>query len=258
MPSILTQQDLRAAWRRDFCYICGEVLSTDQKPSRDHVPPTSLFAPEDRDPPLILPTHHDCNMERTRQDELIGQIVSLLHGRIPRPEIMNLPLFAIDRGPGRTPRGGLHDFPFISIVFRWVRAFHAALNGEFLPDQGGFIWAPFVGSDDLHGPPTDDSRGRRFLTQRFKAQAKINRLDRIVCRNGKCEYGCFWLDDDDGRPSCIFGLRIYEWERLSDPERPPRRGCLGWYRADTPEGAALGTEVEVPVANLEPLDPFGP
>ena len=104
MPSILTQQDLRAARRRDFCYICGEALSTDQKPSRDHVPPTSLFASEDRDPPLILPTHHACNMERTREDELIGQIVSLLHSKIPRAEIMKLPLFAIDRGTGRTPR----------------------------------------------------------------------------------------------------------------------------------------------------------
>ena len=258
MPSILTQQDLRAARRRDFCYICGEALPTDQKPSTDHVPPTSLFAPEDRDPPLILPTHHDCNQERSAQDEPIGQLVSLLHGRIPRAEVVKLPLFAIDRGPGRTPRGGLHDFPFISIVFRWVRGFHAALYGQFLPDRGGFIWAPFVGSNELHGPPTDDNPGRRLFTQKFKAQAKINRLDRIVCRNGKVEYGCFWLDDDDGRPSCIFGLRIYEWERLSDPERPPRRGCLGWYRADTPEGAALGTEVEVPVANLEPLDPFGP
>ena len=98
----------------------------------------------------------------------------------------------------------------MSIVYRWARGFHAALYGEFLPDPGRYVWAPFVGTNELNGPPVDASPDRLRYTRLFKAQAKMNRLDRIVCRNGKCEYGCFWLHDDDRRTFCVFGLRIYE------------------------------------------------
>lgn len=83
MASILTQKELRDAGRLDFCYLFGDRFEASSKRSSDHVPPKAIFAKEDRDPPLILPTHHKCNQKRSGEDELIGQIVALLHGKSP-------------------------------------------------------------------------------------------------------------------------------------------------------------------------------
>ena len=69
-----THRDFRNAWRRGFCYLCGKPLASEVRNSPDHVPPKALFGKQDRDPPLILPTHFDCNQNRSQEDEIIGQL----------------------------------------------------------------------------------------------------------------------------------------------------------------------------------------
>lgn len=98
MPSILTQKELQDARSQDFCYLCGERFEANSKQSPDHVPPRSIFAKDDRDPPLILPTHHNCNQERSVEDELIGQLVAVLHGRYPPEDQLKLRLLLFDGG----------------------------------------------------------------------------------------------------------------------------------------------------------------
>lgn len=259
MPSILTQKDLRVARGLDFCYLCGERLEASSKRSPDHVPPRAIFAKEDRDPPLILPTHHKCNQKRSGEDELIGQLVAVLHGKYPPEDQLKLRLLLFDSGPTRSPRAGLHDIPLVSIIYRWVRGFHAALYGQYLPDAGGYIYTPFpvhIKKDGVF-KPLDDDPGRHELTATFKQHRKLGRLDQVACYNGKCDYRCTWMEFDDGRPFCLFGLRLYNWEELGDPTMPPKRGCLGWYFAEPPDNATRGTRVEVAISNLEPLEPFG-
>lgn len=258
MPSILTQKELRNARRLDFCYLCGKRLEASSKPSPDHVPPRSIFAKEDRDPPLILPTHHNCNQQRSVEDELIGQLVALLHGKYPPEGQLKLPLLLFDQGPNRSLRAGLHDVPLGRIIYRLVRGFHAALYGQYLADEGGYIYTPFPVHIENHGvfSPLDDDPGRHGLTAVFKQHRKLKCLDQVVCCNAKCDYRCVWLEFDDGRPFCLFGLRLYNWEELGDPILPPKRGCLGWYFAKTPADATCGTRIKVDAENLESLDPF--
>ena len=260
MPSILTQKELRDARRLDFCYLCGDRFEASSKRSSDHVPPKAIFAKEDRDPPLILPTHHKCNQERSGEDELIGQIVALLHGKCPPEDQLKLPLVLMNRGPNRSPRAGLRDVPLVRIIYRWVRGFHAALYGQYLPaDAGGYIYTPFPVYLEKDGvfSSQDDTPERHEFTAVFKQHRKLERLDQVVCYSAKCDYRCVWLEFDNGHPFCLFGLRLYNWEVLGDPTLPPKRGCLGWYYAEPPADATRGTRIEVVVANLEPLDPFG-
>lgn len=70
--------DVRAL---QFCYLCGEALTVAR--NVDHVPPSSIFLSADRDFPLILPTHIKCNGDRSFEDQVIGQLIGLLHGKSP-------------------------------------------------------------------------------------------------------------------------------------------------------------------------------
>ena len=64
------------------------------------------------------------------------------------------------------------------------------------------------------------------------------------------------LNFDDGRPFCLFGLRLYNWESLGDIQHFEPRGCIGWYGCPHPVEATVGSPLEIPIKNLSPLDPF--
>jgi hypothetical protein len=62
----------------------------------------------------------------------MGQLVSLIHGKMPRPNMLNTKLIALV--------GSLSPKLFIeldvkSAIWRWIRGFHAALYQEYLPDS---------------------------------------------------------------------------------------------------------------------------
>lgn len=125
-----TELTTSAAMRRvrdlPFCYLCGDQFEGSNENTRDHVPPKRLFAEDDRINPLILPAHRACNTARSQDDQAIGQLIGLLHGREPNPQHMRLDLRAHDGLDGET-LVALHNFGLRSIVRRWVTGFHAAL-----------------------------------------------------------------------------------------------------------------------------------
>lgn len=269
MPSLTTPDDFQRVRRLDFCYLCGGRLGPGAQKTRDHVPPRAVFAAGDREPPLVLPTHRQCNTGESGRDEIIGQLVALLHGKAPRPTRLRL-AFSLFSVPGdAAPLAGLGPFPFKPNIWRWIRGFHAALYGEYLkPAFAGYIFPPLPAStvqDDLsslRGSKVPAGRfvhdhevGREMMTDVFKQHRHIGRTDRIACNRGRCLYECVWLKMDDGRPFCLFGLRLYNWEDLGD-QRFGKRGCLGCYGFAPPANATIGTELKIPVRNFSPLDPF--
>lgn len=259
MPSITTRDELKGARSLDFCYLCGRRLEPGDKLNWDHVPPKAIFHKEDRDPPLKLPTHHTCNEERSGEDEVLGQLIAVIHGTYPRAERVRLKVEVFDGGEGTPPRAGIRDLPFRRMVFRFVRGFHAALYREHFPDRGGMIYAPFPAHDLIDGEfvVAEEDPGRLHMTQVMRRQRVGGAVDRVECFNGKCVYECAWSRFDDERPLCLFALRLYEWEVLGDPNLGPPRGCVGYYGAEIPKGASLvDRDLDIELHDPDSLDPF--
>jgi hypothetical protein len=97
---LTTHKALQGIQKLSFCYLCSRELSSQEAINRDHVPPSSLFAFADRDLPLILPTHAACNFSQSQDDQVIGQLVGLLHGRSPNPKHnkLNISLVQLEGG----------------------------------------------------------------------------------------------------------------------------------------------------------------
>jgi hypothetical protein len=128
MPQLTTQQDLRRAQAFDFCYLCSAPLLPHQQRDRDHVPPKAVFLPEDRSPPLLLPTHRACNGGENLADEKIGQLIALRYGRVPEDPKNRRLEFALGDG-----HAAVVNCDVDAAVWRWIRGFHAALYGGPLP-----------------------------------------------------------------------------------------------------------------------------
>ena len=258
MPALLTEHDLKQCWRLPFCYICGEAFQPDATKNRDHVPPSAIFAKEDQSPPLILPTHPSCNEANSLTDEQIGQLVAVRHGKYPTLPNLKLKV-SPHRVPGSDmPTGIIEGLPFRRIVFRWLRAFHAALYRQYLPSCGGYVHPPFPAGDR----PTDLSPIHPIQLEYVKT-IKKNRvsktIDWIICRNGKCRYDCVWVRADNGMPMCVFALDLYDWQQLGDTHHHPSRSCVGIYSPaeGIPSGASYDTKLEFPFSNRDILDAFG-
>jgi hypothetical protein len=257
MIEIRTQQQLRPAQNLKFCCICGEPLNNDQ--DRQHVPPKAIFSKADRSSPLILPSHPKCNSAQSPFDEVIGQLLALVYGKYPAAKDVKLEaeFFPVAGGDFTW---GVKNLPLESIIFRWIRCFHAALYHEFLPDRGGRVYAPFPAGEQIDGRVVYENiyLSRLKLTYLFKQQMKAGLTDSVTCYNEKCQYRCTWLKSDDGRPFCLFALRLYNWEELGDIHNHPPMGCVGMYLAEIPAIASRGTRLEIPASNFVPLDPFAP
>lgn len=260
MPVILdTQKAVREVRDLPFCYLCGRPFGPDEKTNPDHIPPTGLFAIEDRDFPLILPTHRSCNASQSPYDQVVAQLVGMIHGREDAPQHLKLKLLVGHRQDGSLAVAAA-DLQLRNIIRRWVRAFHAALYREPLPDTREFSTCPPL--------PEADPASRAYLAvpsvfAEFVNELKRNRatstLDKIVCRNGMCRYECVWSQADHGAWMCIYGLNVYDWINLGDTS-VEARGCVGSYirpEGGTPRGATCTTRLVFTVANRERLNPFG-
>jgi hypothetical protein len=226
-------------------------MADDPTRNRDHVPPNAIFAKQDRNHPLILPTHERCNQMESQSDEVIGQIVSLCHGRAPREDRLRFKPNVV-RVDNRAI-GCIRGVQLEKTVWRWVRGFHAALYGEYVPsDRGGHIMLPMPRLDR-----GNDDNDRARLSEAVKRNRCAGSVDRIVIRNGKCVYECFWDHLDDGRCMCVFALRLYDWEKLG-LQTGTRRGCVGYYcpGGRAPADGSQTTELVFPTCNRSPLDPF--
>lgn len=252
---------MRHAHSLPFCYLCGNVFDPTDEANDDHVPPSGIFSEADRDFPLILRTHQDCNTARSQDDQVAGQLVGVLHGRKVNPthKKLKVKLGHFENGSRAVVVGNLD---IRAIIRRWVRGFHAALYKEYLPEADSFMTCPPL----PEAKPTAD--GPQFMPVQevfplFVKELKRNRatatLDRIVCRNGKCRYECVWTQADNGTWMCVYGLDLYNWIDLGDKNFEPR-GCVGTYirpSGGVPSGASRSTRLEFPVATGGRLDPFG-
>lgn len=261
MIELRTQPQLRAV--RDglgFCCLCGES-TPGFNDTKQHVPPQSVFAKEDRSPPLKLPAHRACNEALSALDEAFGQFVGISRGVHAAPGVQR---FIVERHvdpAGRVVGGIAHgSFPMPTAIATVVRQFHAALYRAYIPTPGGYLWMPVPEGNVKDGkivfdPPGED---RLMFVQVLKQQRKAGRVDRILICNDKCEYICTWLNMDNGREFCLFALRIYNWSASGPPIDSHQRGCMGWYFCPTPPEASRGTRLHVAASNFEKLDPFGP
>lgn len=122
MPSIVSSRELRAVKKLPFCYACGGELEFGAA-SDDHVPPKSCVAQLDRaNSPLILPTHAVCNGSFSHSDERVGQFLSLLHGRRVASDKNLLKFSQVN-----ADHMALSSVDLYGTIWRWLRAFHAAL-----------------------------------------------------------------------------------------------------------------------------------
>ena len=260
MPELCTQARIRSARDLPFCYLCGRPISKgDNHP--DHVPPKAIFSIADRDFPLRVAAHRACNNPQSKQDEVIGQLIAVIHGEYPKPTRARLKPNVFTTPDSDTPFLAFTNTKLVAQIWRWVRGFHAALYSEFLPEDTRMaIHPPFPsGTAEEDGFTIEKIRGQQHL---FVGLIKKNRiahsLDRIVCNNSKCVYECVWVQMDNGTWACIFALEIYDWTRLAD-KHFPIRGCVGLYqpRSGRPAGSTKCTTLEFPFSNSEPLGPFG-
>jgi hypothetical protein len=232
MPIVLdTQKVIRGVRALPFCYLCGVYFDRTEKPNLDHVPPSGLFAVTDRDFPIILPTHPTCNAKQSRDDQVVGQLVGLVHGR--RPSAIHRKFrVSLGRFENSSPAFAVGGLDLRLIIRRWIRGFHAALYSEYLPEGTLFSTCPPLPEAE---PATDGPKFRPVMEAipEFVKEVKRNRatgtLDRIVCRNGKFRYECVWSQADNGIRMCIYGLDLYRWINLGDTTNFEPRGCVGSY-----------------------------
>jgi hypothetical protein len=255
-----SQRGFREVRALASCYLCALPLEPGQARDRDHVPNSALFAAEDREPALILPTHRACNHNRSGLDETITQLVAVLHGRPMTPRGRH-PHMVRGTFPDGTTGIGARGLDLQEIIFRWVVGFHAALYREPLGRSSRMTFPPFpegrVEANRVVAVPVPE------VVPEFVAAIKRNRIagttDVVASRNGKCRYECVWSQADDGRRFCLWALDLYDWKRLGDIFHFEPRGCVGMYIPDdgkVPVDAALETRLHIDIGNTSRLDPF--
>jgi hypothetical protein len=262
MPILITQKSVRPARNLPFCYLCGKAFNNAKENHPDHVPPEAIFAQEDRNFPLKVASHfRTCNNLQSKNDEVIGQIIAVIHGKQPTLENIRLKHQTFVVEDSNEQLLAFTNTGFIEQIWRWVRAFHATLYSEFLPyETKRAIHPPFPsGTMQSDGFTIEEIKDQQYhIVEIIKKNRLAHSTDNIVCNNGKCNYECVWVQMDNGLWACLFALKIYDWIRLAD-QHFPARGCVGWFQPKTgcPTNGTKWTSLEFPISNLEPLDPFG-
>jgi hypothetical protein len=257
---IEAQRDLQQIQRLAFCYLCARAFTDGEPRNRDHVPNTAIFAVDDRQPALILPTHVKCNHDRAGEDEVITQLLGVLRGRKMVAQARR-PTLASGKFPDGTVGVGALAVPLRDMIFRWVTGFHAALYREPLGPALRMTFPPL---------PEGQVEGERVspvpvpeVVREFVLALRRNRMtgtvDQVISRNGKCLYECVWEQADDGRRICIWALDVYDWKNLGDTLHFEPRGCVGSYAPEdgrVPPNAALATRLHIDLPSPDALDPF--
>ena len=264
MVEILTAQQAREASQLEFCYVCGNTFTERNPSTRDHVPPKKIFLAGDRDWPLILPAHKNCNSEYSFSDEQAKGLIDLLHPtNTVVPPLKTEPVGTVGRG-GKPTGVLLKGLSLRRIVAKILRACHAALYHEFLrnEDTNRAILLPLP----IFDPETGNVDKNEQLPQHqmfctlLKDNRKISNIDRIQAYNGKFRFEVVWSTTSDNEYHFgVFAIDIYNWHDLADEVLGRPQGCCGTYRLNktsTPENASVATSVGLPFTYLELLNPF--
>jgi hypothetical protein len=261
MVTMTTQKAFREVQTLPFCYVCGLGFVPADIKDRDHIPAQAVFGKEDRTPTLWLPTHKNCNAGHGTLDQKIGQLIALKRHQAPtkRDRQLRFRMF----GPGI---GAIENLDIRSVVWRWVRGFHAALYGEPLP-PGLLMYSiqtPLPsGSATASGFRIDPLLPQHLtFVEAIKVQRAKRNLDTINANNGELTYECVWHQADNGGPwLCIFALDLYDWKDLGLTPGQPARGCAGFYQLPSglpPDGATRSVPTPMIIPNVDRLDPFSP
>lgn len=264
MISITTQSDAREIRNLPFCYICGIDFKEGDSINHDHVPPESIFGKQDRDFPLKLATHKDqCHSPMNLDDEIISQLIALIHGKQPCERNNKLKIGVYQRAETGTIMASFSERNIEFLLRRWLKGFHAALYREPLDENTKFaIQTPFpsgVKKDDQFVEAPIKEQHYKFV-ECIKRNRVAGKLDYIKSNNGRLRYECVWDQLSNSDWSCIFALNLYDWKDLGDINNFQARGCAGIYsppNGKAPNNAALATQFEFPIENLDVADPFG-
>lgn len=214
--SIDTQKRAQAARRAlDHCYICSDPIPKRGTPGRslkvigDHVLPESMLnlasAEEGANWPVVLDVHAECERDHKQKRDHLAMIMQIMGSVGPMQwtpdelgKFRNQCKFEIATVNGQPVPviDGAGDILLAAIL--WVRGFHAALYGEVLPNEVGFI---------THCPAPACEHGDRPIEELLALGAVIehailstlrrmipkNRTDRIILRSKRIEYHCTWV-----------------------------------------------------------------
>jgi hypothetical protein len=265
MVAIIDHRYLQELRKLPFCYSCAQIFATNEVRTRDHVPPSSCFAIEDRIRPVIVPAHDVCNASYKASDELVGQFISLRRGKTPPSARSRRMTFREFRTPNLETHVAIDNVDIRGAVERWVRAMHAALYREPLVPATRFgIETPFAIAVPTHTGGVGLDPGRitqhRLFVEVLKESRGLGNIDRVVANNGKFRYECVWDQATNKNWMCMFALDIYDWKDLGRTSLGPKKGCVGFYQyllPDPPAKATKRSPLKSTATNLEPLDPFG-
>jgi hypothetical protein len=265
MIKLETQRALRAVRDLPFCYVCCNAFKAEDETDYDHVPASSVFAKEHRQP-LKLKTHKSCNQGHQLVDEKIAQMIGLRRGAAPQPDNRRIQALSTNLGVA------VINVDVDATVWRWITAFHAALYQSPLRfEQTGVNDPPFFRTLVLPFPKASRITKRmepvRQQHLEFVKAIKNNRfkdnLDRIECNKGQLVYECVW-DQFTNRKNrselgCIFALDVCDWKDLGVIPLDVVRGCGGMYMIEgrgIPSGATRAVRSKLILPNYDRFDPF--
>lgn len=262
MRRVTSAPEIRAAAKLEFCYVCGCSFADGAAPTRDHVPPKRIFSEaQAQDRPLILRAHAHCNNSNSGTDKIVGQLFSLTHDEAaPRRKLKSM-LRRVNL-PHSEPVAAVDGIDLNRAIWRWIRAFHAALYAQFMTDHTSYSILPPLPTLELVGEcavPVAVREQYPDISHILKQCRACDQFDSLRAWGGSLRYECAWVRADGGRFVCLFALDLNNWIKLGDVGGVTKRGCVGHYVSSLglPAGATvLSRTEEVPVQNLRPLDPF--
>jgi hypothetical protein len=264
MVSLTTQKEMREVRDLSFCYICGKYFEKGDSINHDHVPPESIFDKIDRNFPLKLATHKEvCHDTMNLDDEIMGQLVALIHSKQPSEENDKLKIKTYRRKDTEGIMGSFNQRNIEYLLRRWVKGYHAALYHEPLDTNTKFaIQTPFpsgtMKNDHFLEDPIKEQHYK--FVECIKKNRKVGNIDYIETNNKKLRYECVWDQLSNESWACIFAIDLYGWKELGDVNNFKARGCAGLYTTPSkaaPGNACIATKLEFTLENLDAADPFG-
>jgi hypothetical protein len=261
--SLKTQKDSRDVRNLPFCYICGNPFEAGDSINYDHVPPESIFDKPDRNFPLKPPTHlAQCHSPMNLDDEVLGQLVALIHGKQPSKKNDKLKIQLHQRIDTGELMASFSQRNIELLLRRWLKGFHAALYREPLDTNTKFaIQTPFPSGSIINGEfieePIPDQHYK--FVEAIKRNRLAKNVDHIETNNQKLRYECVWDKFSDNSWGCIFALDLYEWKNLGDINNFHARGCAGLYRLSNgskPSNGSPAMLLKFSLDNLDTADPF--
>jgi len=260
--SLKTQEEARYIRDLSFCYLCGKDFKTGDSINYDHIPPKSVFDNPDRNFPIKLSTHEKCHSPINLDDEVLGQLVALIHGKQPSEnnDKLKLDFYQLKESGETIAAFSQRNIEFL--LKRWLRGFHTALYHEPLEENTHFEIHPPFPSGNIKEEQLVDEPIRELhykIVECIKRNRATGNIDYIESNNGKLLYECVWDRMNDNRWACIFALDLYGWKDLGDINNFQARGCAGLYfrpSGNAPINACLGTQLEFSLENLNTADPF--